>query len=138
MESRILVKEFMKPLKLSFTPETTVEAVVHAMLKSRVSAAPVLNGGKQLVGFITHQDCIKQMLNDTYYCEDHALAESIMYREPLSVSPEDDIVKIAQMIIDNKPKNYPVVEEGKVIGMISREDILAALDLNRTKACRTG
>jgi CBS domain-containing protein len=136
MSSRILVRDFMKPLTVYFKPETTVEEVVKAMVQNYVGGGPVLGPKKELLGFITEQDCLKQMLNDSYYCEDHEIAASIMSTSPLAVSPDEDIVKLAQMIMNKLPKCYPVVEDGKVIGMITRTDILKALSLNRVAGCR--
>ncbi|MBK8971530.1 MAG: CBS domain-containing protein [Hahellaceae bacterium] len=136
MNSRILVRDFMKPLKAYFKPETSVEEVVKAMVQNHVMGGPVLGQNKELLGFITEQDCLKQMLNDSYYCEDHEIAANIMSTNTLSVSPDEDIVKLAQMILNKLPKCYPVVEDNKVIGMITRTDILKALSLNRVESCR--
>lgn len=136
MDSRILVKDYMKPLTLSFRADTAVEEVTRQLVEHRASGAPVLGEQRQLLGFVTQQDCIREMLNDSYYCQDHAVAEGIMSNEVLSVSPEDDILSLAQMIIDRKPKAYPVVDQGRVIGLIGRTDVLRGLSQYRKNACR--
>lgn len=137
MNSRILVRDFMKPLTVAFKPDTSVEEVAKKLVQKHVGGGPVLSSSGELVGYVTQQDCIREMLNDSYYCEAHAVAEGIMSREILSVGPDEDILKLAQMLIDNKPKSYPVVEDGRVIGVITRTDILKALSINRERACRT-
>jgi CBS domain-containing protein len=50
-----------------------------------------------------------------------------MFNEPLTVAPDDSIIEMARQMIAHKPKIYPVVEEGKLIGLITRADVLRAL-----------
>lgn len=136
MLSRILVRDFMKPVTVSFSPNTPVEAVVKTLVQKHVTGAPVMDEQHHLLGFITEQDCLRQMLNDSYYCQDHDVASSIMRSDVLAVGPDEDILKLAQMMMNQLPKRYPVVEDGRVIGMITRTDILKALSINRIEGCR--
>jgi len=136
MSSRILVRDFMKPLTVYFRPETSVEEVVKTLVEHHVIGGPVLGPERELLGFITEQDCLKQMLDDTYFGQDHEVAASIMNDSPVAVGADEDIFKIAQMILNKLPKCYPVVEDGQVTGMITRSDILKALSLNRAAGCR--
>ncbi|TVP55271.1 MAG: CBS domain-containing protein [Halomonadaceae bacterium] len=123
----ILVREYMKSLSLSFVETDSVEAVAAALVKRRELGAPVLDEQQKLVGFVTEQDCIKQMLNDSYYSQEHMLARDIMSRETVSVTQEDNIMHLAEQMIQNKPKLYPVLENERVVGIIARSDVLRAL-----------
>ncbi|PIE42998.1 MAG: CBS domain-containing protein [Gammaproteobacteria bacterium] len=131
----ILVRDHMKPAVHVFNENTSVEEIVQVLIKSKISGGPVINDNKELLGYVTEQDCIKQMLNDSYYCEEHQIASDIMRQNPLFVSPDEDIVKIAEMMANKKPKQYPVVEDGKVVGIITRAEVLNALNVARIKAC---
>jgi len=124
---KILIHEHMHPLVCFFTPDTPIEKVVSDLLKYHLVGAPVLNEKQNLIGFITEQNCIKEMLNDSYYDQDHLVAKDIMRNNPLSVSPKDNIITLAEAMINKRPKLYPVVENNKVIGIISRRDVLNAL-----------
>lgn len=132
---KILVRDYMKSLSLSFAANTGVEEIVKALIKNKVVGAPVLDENKKLIGFITERDCLRQMLNDSYYCEDHQVASDIMRANPLSVSPDEDIMALAEKMTKPMPKLYPVVEGEKVIGIITRSDVLKALSLARVNSC---
>ena len=71
----------------------------------------------------------KQMLNNTYYGDSHHVATDIMRSNPLSVSPDYDVLHLAEDMLNKGPKIYPVVSDDKVVGMITRADVLKALSL---------
>jgi DeoR family transcriptional regulator, catabolite repression regulator len=132
---KILVREFMHPVKYVFKQDTGVDEIVKTLAKNKVVGGPVVDEKGCLIGFISEQDCIKQMLNNTYYCESHDVAADIMRRNPLSVSPEDDILHLAEDMLKKRPKIYPVVENNKIVGMITRADVLKALSLAKVDIC---
>ncbi len=69
------------------------------------------------------------MLEATYQNESHSVVSDVMTKEPLCVKREDSIVQMADLMIRNKPKVYPVVDdEGRLLGVISRANVLLALD----------
>jgi predicted transcriptional regulator len=126
---KIHVRDYMLPINHVFNLNTSVEEVVKTLCKNKIVGAPVVGADKQLVGFITEQDCIKQMLNNTYYSDSHQVAGDIMRQNPLSVSPDYDVLHLAEDMTKKGPKIYPVVENGKLIGLITRADVLKALSL---------
>ncbi len=131
----ILVRQHMKPATHTFSPNTSLQEVVKDLMRFNITGGPVVDGSQKLLGYITEQDCIKQMLNGSYYCEDHTIAEDIMSTDPLIISPNDDIMHVAEMIVDKKPKQYPVVEDGKVVGILTRSEVLKALSRAREDSC---
>lgn len=130
----ILVSDYMKPVTEYFSPDTSVEEVVKTLVKNKLFGAPVLDQNKKLVGFISEKDCLKQMVNDSYYSQDHHVARDIMRENPLSVSPNSDIISLAEEMIGRRPKLYPVVENNQVIGIITRADVLKALSKARVES----
>ena len=134
---KILVRDYMKSVTTSFKPNTSVEEIVKTLIQNKIVGAPVLDEDKKLLGFITEQDCIKQMLNDSYYHEDHQVASDIMRQNPLSVSPDDNIMEMAEKMTQRLPKIYPVLDGDKVIGIITRSDVIKALSLARVNTRNT-
>jgi len=53
--------------------------------------------------------------------------DDVMFREPLAISPDMAVVGLAQKLGSGKPKVYPVVEHGKLIGIVTRAAVLAEL-----------
>lgn len=125
--SSILVKDYMQANVQAIPVEASVREVVEHLLKWNVSGAPVVNAEMRVIGFVSEQDCMKEMLNSAFFSEESAQVSSIMRRDVLSVTPETSILEIAETMLGNKPKNYPVVENGKLVGLINRRNILLAL-----------
>ncbi len=67
------------------------------------------------------------MLKEAYHCEQVAQVRDVMRKEVLAVGPDTSILELAEMMMGQKPKIYPVVEEGHLLGVISRHDVMQAI-----------
>lgn len=123
----ILVRDYMQNAPLAFERGTNLLQVVHKLLVARSTGAPVVDERKRVVGFVSEQDCIKEILHGAFHCEDPPEVDTVMSREVLTFAPDNSILEVAQILIAQKPKNYPVVENARLVGMITRRDILKAL-----------
>ncbi|MFT5419290.1 MAG: CBS domain-containing protein [Candidatus Endobugula sp.] len=123
----ILVTDFMDNTPHAVSASTSIKEAVSIMLKQGIIGVPVIDDDDKLIGYLSEQDCVKDMLNSAFYSEEPGPVSSAMQTEVMSVTPETSIVEIAQTIIANRPKNYPVVSNGKLVGIISRSDVLRAL-----------
>lgn len=124
--SSILVKDYMQASVQAIKADASVREVVEHLLKWNISGAPVVDESMAVIGFVSEQDCMKEMLNSAFYAEDSSQVTNIMRRDVLSVTPETSILEIAETMLGNKPKNYPVIERGKLVGLINRRHILQA------------
>ena len=123
----ILVKDYMNHSAYTVKSGTNVRDVVQGLLKAGTIGAPVVNEHKQLVGFVSEQDCIKEMLNDAFYCEEPPAVNTVMRTDVSCVRSDTTIVELADELKRSRHKIYPVVEGGKLIGVINRSHILQAL-----------
>lgn len=106
---------------------TPLTKVVKALLENHITGLPVVDENRHLLGFVSEQDCIHALLVSNYHSEGDPIVDDVMFLEPLSVSPDTAIVDLAQKLGSGKPKVYPVVEHGKLIGIVTRTAVLAAL-----------
>lgn len=125
--SSILVKDYMQANVQVIKADASVREVVEHLLRWNITGAPVVDESRAVIGFVSEQDCMKEMLNSAFYAEDSAQVITIMRRDVLSVTPDTSILEIAETMLGNKPKNYPVIERGKLVGLINRRHILQAL-----------
>lgn len=123
----ILVKDYMNHQPKFVSQDTNVREAVELLLKHDIIGVPVVDDGQNLVGYLSEQDCVEEMLNDTFYCEEPGKVKKVMQTHVLSVTPGTTIVELAQTIMHSRPKNYPVIDNGKLVGLISRTDVLRAL-----------
>jgi len=124
----IKVTEYMDRQPVLLTPEMSLAAAVDALLEKKKLGAPVVDASDQLVGFLSQQDCMSVMLKSSYHCDLVANVNDCMRSDVLWVSPDDSVLRLAEQMLGPKPKVYPVVEEGKVIGTINRTDVLNAIN----------
>ena len=123
----LTVADCMVPARLVVTPETSIAKAVELMLEQKLIGAPVVDTEHRVLGYISEQDCLRAMISDSYYHEQHQVVADVMKEEVLFAEPSMAIVDLAQMMCGNKPKKYPVCEEGKLVGVINRTHILEAL-----------
>ena len=100
------------------------DEVLEILKAKRVSGVPVLKDGK-LVGIVSRSNLLQNP-------EEEQLA-LLMTRDPVSITQEKDITDAARLIIEHNIRRLPVVEDGKLIGLLTVADIVGALaDLNLT------
>jgi predicted transcriptional regulator len=121
------VRHYMRAQFLSFTEEQSINEASEQLTNSHQLGAPVVDAKGTLIGWLSELDCVTQMLQAGYYCDQSALVKDIMRSEVLSVGPDENVLDLAKTMTDNKPKSYPVVENGKLLGLIERKAVLAAL-----------
>lgn len=121
------VKDYMSHQPVTFTPEMSLSAALEKVLKSKHFGGPVIDEHEEVVGFLSEQDLLDKLIKVSYYCQDTHIVSDCMYQEVLSVSPEMSIVDLADMMKVGKPKVYPVVDGKKLVGIISRSDVLRAI-----------
>lgn len=129
MES-LKLKDYLNQRPVTFTEEMPVAEAVERLLESKQTGGPVVNQIGKLVGFLSEQDCLSQMIESTYYREQVARVKDIMKSPVLTVNSHDSVLSLAQRMITERPKVYPVVgESGELVGTINRTDVLNAIDV---------
>ena len=119
---RRLAREIMSfPVK-SVTPEVTLEEAEVILNRYNINALPVLTDAK-LLGLISRQTVEKGIFHGL---KGHQVVD-YMNSEVATVDPEASIAEIRDRLVINKQRVLPVVEDGKVIGLISRTDLLHLL-----------
>ncbi|MGC8119793.1 CBS domain-containing protein [Marinobacter sp. VGCF2001] len=104
---------------------TPLTQVVKALLANHVTGLPVVDDRRHVLGFVSEQDCIHSLLVSNYHHEGEPIVDDVMFRQPLTVAPGMSVVDLAQNLGAGKPKVYPVVDHGKLVGLVTRTAILA-------------
>ncbi|MCA0131405.1 CBS domain-containing protein [Winogradskyella alexanderae] len=126
------VRDYMTTSLITFKPEQSVQEVVEALIKNKISGGPVVNDRQELVGIISEGDCLKQLSESRYYNMplEHDNVEKRMARDVETIDGNMDVFDAANKFLKSKRRRFPIVENGKLVGQISQKDILkAALQL---------
>ena len=129
MES-LKVSDYMNKHPVKFSEDMSVAEAVEKLLDNHQTGGPVVDSKNQLVGFLSEQDCLGQMVESSYYREQVALVKNVMQKEAISIKPYSSVIELAQMMLREKPKIYPVVDDdGRLLRSISRANVLQAVDI---------
>lgn len=106
--------------------------VVTLFTQQHINAAPVVNSQDEVIGFVSESDCMHALISGSYYCDKPAIVNDVMTKMAVSVSPEDSIIDVAIRMAADNFSVYPVIENGKLVGVLTRRDILQVLAKSHT------
>jgi CBS domain-containing protein len=132
---------------VSVTPEHTVQDAAGLMLENGVSGLPVIDASGRLVGIVSESDLMRHVeagtdhhrswwlravmghrgLADEYVRENARRIADIMTKAVVVAAPDTPVRSLADLLERNRIKRVPVVEDGKVVGIVSRANLLRAL-----------
>ena len=144
------VEEVMERNVIGVNRNSSIEEIVSAMIESKVSGLPVLSDGGYLVGIVTEGDLLRlkttprlpEFINllgaviyyrgvDKYNEDFKKLlaqkASEIMTEDVVAVKEGTDIADVVHLMLDNNIKQVPVVDGSKLIGMVTRANIIRLL-----------
>ena len=127
MAQRMLVKDYMSRRLTTLKPDTEIVRAVHTLLDNNISGAPVVDDDGRLIGMITQIDCLKVALNAAYHSEYGGTVAEFMSAEVKTMDPETSMVDAAKQFLTEHYHRYPVLDQGKLVGLISRQDVFRAL-----------
>jgi CBS domain-containing protein len=144
----MLASEFMTKNVVSLSPDKTVQDAALLMLEKNISAVPVVDSESRLLGLITEGDFIgedanvphalaelKKVFGHIFYHEGveeiykdakNKPLEEVMCQSPKTVSPDFSLNDVIDIMSKYNLRRVPVIENDKLVGMITRRDILRA------------
>ncbi len=125
MKSLPKIGEFMDAVVPTLSPETQIIKAVDFLLRHRVTGAPEVDSDGRLLGIITETDLLK-LVTEGIEGQPPTEATVAEYMTPdvVTVPPTVDIYYVAGIFLNNKFRRLPVVENGKIVGAITRYDLL--------------
>lgn len=122
------VQEFMSRSMVKLSPDTDIYEAIGLLLKFNISGAPVVDDENNLVGIVSEKDCLKLVAQDTYQSTPQGgPIGNFMTTEVVTVSPGKGLSEVAQIFMKTPFKKLPVIQRGKLVGMIRRRDVLAVI-----------
>jgi CBS domain-containing protein len=146
----IKVKDIMTKEVITVSPEAEIVYATKLLLENRINGVPVTNETGKLVGILCQSDLIaqqkklpvpsffsfldglitltsmKQFEKEVQKIAAITVAQA-MTPNPVAVRPDTDIEAVAALMVDNNFHTIPVVDEGKLVGIVGKEDILRTL-----------
>ena len=121
------IGDYMSTKLTTIRPEMEINRAMHILLDQRISGAPVVDQDGKLVGVLSKKDCLKAALNASYYQTWGGTVANYMSTPVESLDPNMDIVEAAQYFLNSHYRRFTVLENDRLVGQISRADVLRAL-----------
>lgn len=146
------VAEIMERDPVTVTPEDTIETVLRTLRDHELPGVPVVNAGGRPVGIVTEADLVMvdeeedlrlplhidlfgaqiflgpvKRFEERFRKAIATTAEEIMTADPITVDADADVREAARLIAERKHNRLPVVEHGRLVGVVTRLDVLEAL-----------
>jgi acetoin utilization protein AcuB len=130
----MFVKEVMTEAPTTIGPNDTLRRAIESMALTACRRLPVVKEGR-LVGIVADKD-VREALNSPIILRerwqdeelmDHAMVESCMTPDPITVTPDTPVVEAARLMRDRKIGGLPVMEGVKLVGIVTETDLLDAL-----------
>jgi len=122
------VSNYMATDLVTFHLDQDIEEAIDTMIEQEISGAPVLNDDGELAGVITEQDCLRLLIDVAYHNQmlSKSKVRDYMTENPVTVSIDQDVLDVANLFLKTNFRRFPVVDQGKLAGQVSRRDILRA------------
>jgi CBS domain-containing protein len=121
------VKNYMSGKLVTFSPHTDVLDAIHELVQSRIAGAPVVDNLGNLVGMLSEFDCMPVVLAAGYHGEPGGPVSDLMVTDVKTVDADMSIVDLAELFIATRYRRFPVIKDNRLVGQISRRDVLRAL-----------
>jgi CBS domain-containing protein len=126
-----MVKEWMTPDPICATPETTVPDALQLMDQRRIRRLPVIDSHGKLVGIVTRGDlrgaqpseATSLSMYEIHYLLGKLTLERVMAHPVVTVTPNTTIGDAARLMLKHKIAGLPVMDGGRVIGILTESDI---------------
>ena len=140
-------RDIMTTTVITVPPDASIALAVELMLTHHVSALPVVDAGGAVVGILSEGDLMRRVRDEDrprrswwldlvsgpvnaardFVLENSRRVEDVMTRDIVSVGQDDSVGAIARLLERNRIKRVPVVDNGQLVGIVSRANLLHAL-----------
>lgn len=127
MLAKIAVADYMSKHPVTVNPDTDVSLAFKTMLDHKVTSVPVVDSHGKLVGIFSEKDGMKIVVESAYNQSMAGTVQEFMTADPLVVDAEESLVDVAAKFQHTPIRSFPVFQNGAMVGMISRVDVLRAL-----------
>jgi CBS domain-containing protein len=130
----LAARDIMSAPGIVLRPEMNLFKAIPIMVKNNITGCPVTDSSARLLGILSELDCMKVLASDAFHADDYTsdiLVGKYMTTDVLTVAPDVGIFRIANLFFEHTLRRIPVLEEDRLIGQISRREVLKGIQRMR-------
>jgi len=132
----MLAKDIMTKETIKINPQTSVIKAIDLLLENRISGLPVVDDDLHLVGVLSEKDLLGILFEKNIDVD--APVERYMTQKVIRFDEKDNVADICEVFLKQNIRRVPIVEDGRLVGIISRRDVLrmilaTVLDLKESR-----
>lgn len=124
MNTPRFAKDLMITKLVTLTPEIDVLDAIQRLLKNQISGAPVIDEQGNYLGVFSEGCCMSVLVEAAYHQLPSNEVRAFMDTSSRTIDEETDLLSIIQIFLTTKQRRLPVLRERKLVGQISRRDVL--------------
>lgn len=121
------VADIMTTRLITVSPDMSIHAAIRILLDRRISGAPVVDAHGTLVGMLSKKDCLRIVFSSRYYDDRGGPVRDYMSNPVETLDASLDLVSAAERFLNSHFRRFPVLRDGRLVGQVSRYDILRSL-----------
>ncbi|PCH66001.1 MAG: CBS domain-containing protein [Bacteroidetes bacterium] len=127
MEKLPVVEDYMAKELLTLSPDMDIHEGISFLLDNKISGAPVTTEDFNMVGILSEKDCLRLLARGVDNQIVSGTVADFMTKNVITIPSNMDIYYCAGIFLKNYYRRLPVVDDGKLVGQISRRDLLRAI-----------
>jgi len=120
-------KDYMTTDLICLPLDMNIMEAISILIDNEISGAPVVDTSGNLAGIITERDCIVVAVQVGYFEDFAGSVKKFMVDNVETVQADDNLLDIAQKLMQSSFRRFPVIDGRKLVGLITRRDILRAI-----------
>jgi CBS domain-containing protein len=122
------VAAHMDKRRIFLRPDMPITQAMDLFLKHRLLGAFVVDDRGAVIGALSENDCLKVLLQQTYYHQQpEDTVANYMRDPPMPISGGTTIGEAARLFLNSRHRYLPVVDKGKLVGQVSRRGVIRAM-----------
>ena len=136
MMGNLLVEDALEAVDHRVRPDTPLTDVVDLMVRLGIGAVPVVGDRSEVLGIVTSGDALGQLMHERSILgadpDEMLTARDVMTRSVMCVSEGQPLIEAAHMMLHKDVDQIPVAREGRLVGIVTRANVLRALHRRNT------
>ncbi len=120
-------RDIMTTKLVTLNPEMDVFHGIEVLVRHDISGAPVIDADRRLLGIFSEKSCMKVLIDAAYEGLPTNQIGKFMDETPTTITPDTQLLSIAQIFLTTPRRRLPVIEDEKLVGQVSRRDVIRAV-----------